>query len=159
MKQSDIGGKHVYQPEWADPADVQRWLRRELFVGETLNSPCGESTVGDVRADIDDSLDPDVTADLNHPLDTFEEQSFDTVYSDPPYEMFHSWDDEFWPQKLWVIARERLILQGPRRRVIIPKASKSWYVVEPTVWTPSWKVHLFQVFDRPDRPLTDFADG
>lgn len=150
-------GSTVYRPTWADPMDIQRWLERELFVGETLNFPCGSSTVGDVRADVDEDLGPDVVADLWEALEVFGEQSFDTVYCDPPYKFFGSYEGGYFPRDLWKIARKRLILQTPRCRVTLKQARKSWYVLEPKPGSPQTNVWLFQVFDRADESLEAFT--
>lgn len=146
-------GSHKWKPEWADPVDVQRWLERELFVGETLNFPCGQSQVGDVRADIDPDNDPDVIADLLEPLEAFSTREFDTVYCDPPFSLYGYRDGVFWPKELYQIADKRLILQTPKNRVVLSGAEKQWRICEPKPGSPSTGVMLFQVFDRPDSSL------
>lgn len=145
-------GSKKYRPGWADPVDVQRWIETELCIGETLSFPCGQSDIGDVDADIDSSLNPDVVADLKSPLQSFDEQSFDTVYCDPPYS-FYSEPHKDWLFPLFRIARERLILQTPRQRVQIPRSEKEWYIAEPKPGSPQTNVWLFQVFSRPDSKL------
>jgi len=148
-------GSTTYRPGWNDPQDVQRWIADELCKGETLVFPSGRTTIGDVRADVDADLDPDVVADLHKPLETFDEQSFDTVYCDPPYS-FYSEPHEDWLFPLWKVARERLVLQTPRQRVQVPRSEKSWRVAEPNAGSPQTNVWLFQVFDRVDASLGDY---
>jgi len=150
-------GSEKYRAGWSDPTDVQRWVYDELCKGETLIFPKGQAVVGDVTADVDGELEPDVIADLHNPLDTFDEQSFDTVYCDPPYS-FYSDPHEDWLFPLWRVARERLVLQTPRQRVQIPRSEKEWYVAEPKPGSPQTNVWLFQVFDRVDSELSDY-DG
>lgn len=145
----------MYRAEWGDPVDVQRWLDQKLFRGETLVFPSGQVGVGDVTADIDQSVNPDVMADLHNPLDYFEEQSFDTVYCDPPYS-FYSEPHEEWLRPLWRIPRESLILQTPRQRVELPRSEKEWHVAEPNPGSPQTNVWLFQVFNRFDARLHDY---
>lgn len=148
-------GSQKWRPGWADPQDVQNWLSRELFVGRVLNIPCGESRVGDVRADIDPDREPDVLVDVyNLP---FEPQTFDTVYFDPPFD--YLWSDGWWQmfKSMWALARQRLVVKTPRRRVQTPRgATKDWRIVEPEPGSPQMQVWLFQVFDRVDADLTDF---
>lgn len=148
-------GSNKYRAGWSDPTDVQRWINDELCKGETLVFPSGKSTIGDVTADVDAELNPDVIADLKAPLETFEEQSFDTVYCDPPYS-FYSDPHEEWLRPLWKIARERLILQTPRQRITLPRSKKDWHVVEPKLGSPQTNVWLFQVFDRVESKLTEW---
>ena len=148
-------GSKKYRAGWGDPVDVQRWLEKELFKGETLVFPKGQATVGDFSADVDESLNPDRVADLHNPLAHFEEQSFDTVYCDPPYS-FYSEPHDGWLRPLWKVARERLILQTPRTRVQLPRSNKDWFVVEPNAGSPQTNVWLFQVFDRCDSSLVDY---
>jgi len=151
-------GSEMYRPGWSDPVDVQRWVDDELCIGKTLTFPSGRAMVGNTTADIDASLEPDVIADLNNPLNYFSEQSFDTVYCDPPYSFYNEPHEE-WLRPLWRIARERLILQTPRQRVDIPRSEKSWYIAEPNGGSPQTNVWLFQVFDRVDAKLGDFNEA
>jgi len=148
-------GKETYRPGWNDPTDVQRWIDTELCKGETLVFPSGRTVIGDVTADVDASLEPDVVADLHKPLETFEEQSFDTVYCDPPYS-FYSEPHEVWLFPLWRIAKKRLILQTPRQRVQVPHSKKEWFVAEPKPGSPQTNVWLFQVFDRVETRLESY---
>jgi len=148
-------GSETYRPGWSDPVDVQRWLEQELFSGRTLVFPSGRVTIGDITADIDDTLEPDVIADLHKPLEYFDEQSFDTVYCDPPYS-FYNVPHKDWLRPLWEIARERLILQTPRQRVDIPRSKKEWRIAEPNEGSPQTNVWLFQIFDRVDAQLGDY---
>lgn len=150
-------GSEKYRPGWSDPVDVQRWIHDELCKGETLVFPSGRSTIGGVQADVDPDLDPDIVADLHNPLEVFDEQSFDTVYCDPPYS-FYSEPHTDWLRPLWRVARERLILQTPRQRVGIPHSKKDWFVVEPKPGSPQTNVWLFQVFDRVDGQLSEWSE-
>jgi hypothetical protein len=148
-------GSETYRPGWSDPVDVQRWISDELCTGRTLVFPSGRSSIGDVHADVDETLEPDIVADLHEPLSTFEEQSFDTVYCDPPYS-FYAEPHDSWLRPLWRVARERLILQTPRQRVELPRSRTEWYVAEPNAGSPQTNVWLFQVFDRVDRKLGEW---
>lgn len=146
-------GSKKFRPGWADPPDVQRWLDRELFVGETLNFPCGASQIGDVRADVDSEMSPDVVADLyNIP---FQEGEFDTVYCDPPFSEY-GFRDGYWVPDVWALADKRLILQTPPGRIQIPRCEKQWWICEPNPGSGQTGIQLFQVFDRPGITLEDY---
>jgi hypothetical protein len=151
-------GSHKWQPGWGDPKDVQRWIDRELAKGETLlNLPCGESTIGTVRADVDSERDPDMLVDMYHL--PFEKRSFDTVYFDPPFEFMWSegWQDLL--EEVWSLATDRLIIKTPRRRMSpLPGADKSWRVAEPKAGSPQFQVWLFQIYDRTS-DITRFTNG
>lgn len=60
-------------------------LIKSKIVGKSLNVCCGESKIGDVRVDIDPAMKPDIVADMNEL--PFEENSFDTVISDPVWKL------------------------------------------------------------------------
>jgi len=139
---------------WSDNPDMKQWLRDEVLTGRVLNFPSGTSDLGDVQADRDPSTNPDVVADLyNHP---FDEQSFDTVYCDPPYSFYGGEQFKF-VNPLWDIARERLVFQTNRVRIHLKHSKKRWFVNEAAKCGKA--VVLFQVFDRPDRALTDYSGG
>jgi len=132
-----------YQAKWSwDPkteAIVSSWC-----IGKTLNFPCGKSRIGHTRADIDETVRPDVVADLRKPLDYFAPQSFDTVLCDPPFSMYSRFR---WIWDLAEIPRRRLILSTPLVNVNLN--SKCW---RKQFWitTVPEKIMLrvWQIFDR-----------
>lgn len=140
-----------YRAEWADATDTARWLRDELFIGETLAFPGGTFPYADVTADLDPALEPDIVADLKQP--PFARRSFDTVYVDPPFGL---WGSGGWIHDLWRAARERLICQTGLQKVTIPNHRPTFYVSRPA--GPGLSIKLFQVFDRRDRRLEEFTD-
>lgn len=142
------------EADWTDSADLRQWLRDEVFVGRTLNFPCGNSPLGDVRADVDPAVEPDVVADLYEP--PFEERSFDTVYCDPPYG-FYGGDQFKFVNPLWDIASKRLIFQSNPVRIHLKNSKKRWFVNEARKSGKS--VLLFQVFDQPNFTLNEFDGG
>lgn len=79
-----LQSSHVYDAVWRQPEDVDRWLR-ENSIGAVLNSPCGQSPLGDVRVDADPTHEPDVVADMRSL--PFGDATFDTVLFDPPWKM------------------------------------------------------------------------
>lgn len=149
-------GSHKWHPGWADRPDIQRWIRRELAVGELLNFPCGESTIGDVRVDRDPDRDPDIVADIYNP--PFPPRSFDTVYFDPPFDFMWKTGWQGLVEGVWKLADDRLICKTPRRRIPRLKGSeKEWFVAEPKAGSPEFQVWLFQVFYRTEQQLTRYA--
>ena len=150
MSQQTIGNTEFYKPNWADSNDVQRWLRREIFVGEVLNFPCGGSALGDVRADIDPSVNPDVIANIDDP--PFGDDAFDTVYCDPPYS-YHAYDRNQFVLNLWDCAREKLVLQTGTQRYHLPNATREIYLAERG---GTMVYQVFQVFTRECADLNDW---
>ena len=149
-KQQSFGNTQIFKPNWADSNDISRWLRREIFIGETLNLPCGGSPLGDVRVDIDPSVNPDIVADIeNIP---FEERSFDTVYCDPPYS-YLAYDKNQFVLDLWDCAKERLILQSGTQRYHLPNAEREIYLAERG---GTMVYQVFQVFTRQNERLCDY---
>lgn len=141
-----------YRAEWADASDTAKWLRDELFVGETLVFPSGSFPYGDVHADLDDSLEPDIIADLRDP--PFGRDSFDTIYVDPPFGL---WGSGGWLQDLWRASSERLICQTGLQKVTIPDHNPTFYVPRPV--GPGISLKIFQVFDRKDHRLEEFSNS
>lgn len=85
---SQVSKKLQLKESWIWEDEVSS-LVKTLISGKTLNVPCGTSLIGDVRADIDSTHNPDVICDLEDL--PFESNSFDTVVSDPPWKIgyFH----------------------------------------------------------------------
>ena len=150
---SDLGYQ-TFESEWIDHPDIKDLVRSKLR-GEVLNLPCGLSDIGDVRADIDPSVSPDVLADLKDP--PFEKQSFDTVYCDPPYSMFAPGQRMSWARRLYSIARERLIVQGMNTALHVgAPAEKELYCLKPKPGSSKRGIRVLQIFTRPDSRLSDF---
>lgn len=149
-------GYESFESRWLDHPDMKKKVR-ELCEGKTLNFPCGQNDIGDVRADIDESHNPDVIADLENSLKTFDEQSFDTVYCDPPYSMFDFGESTAWVQDLYKIARKRLIIQGVNK-ALYPggPASEELYCLKPKPGSTKHWIRVLHVFTRPDTNLADY---
>lgn len=149
--QTTIGNTKFFRPEWIDSQDTTRFIERNLLVGDVLNFPCGQSILGDIRADIDPSVNPDVIGDIEDP--PFSNAAFDTVYCDPPYSM-HAFDRNQWALRLWDVADTRLILQTTTQSYRMPNATRRVFIADPQRASP---FQIFQVFDRRDRDLGDFG--
>lgn len=133
----------AYRVNWSWDRHTEKWLRT-MCIGKTLNFPCGKSYLGDVRADLDESVNPDVMADLLKPFDSFKRGEFDTVICDPPFEMFVK---RKWIPPISDLARKRLILSTPNYRIMLKKAiwEKQYYITEQS---STFFIRHWQVFDR-----------
>jgi len=149
-KQRTIGNTEFYKPNWSDSDDVAKWLEREIFTGEVLNFPSGESHVGDIRADIDPSVKPDVVASIDDP--PFPDDAFDTVYCDPPYS-YHAYDKNQFVLELWDCAKEKLVLQTGTQRYRLPNSTREVFLAERK---GTMVYQVFQVFTRSDTRLSDW---
>lgn len=121
-----------------------------MFVGEVLNFPCGESILGDVRVDIDPSVNPDIIADLDSI--PFGDGSYDTVYCDPPYS-YHAYDKSRFALELWDVADKCLILQTKNQKYRFPGAERTVYLAESHT---GMAYQIFQVFTPANTSLGQF---
>lgn len=152
----DYHGSRMYRPEWETPHDIRNFLSSNLFEGRVLNVCSGPSPLGDVRVDVDERHDPDVVADI-HNL-PFEDNAFETVYVDPPFSLY-AYPDGYWPREVWRVAKDKLILESPGKRVTLPRTNKSWFLAEPNPGASLMAVKLFQVFERAGQPLDTWGNG
>jgi len=83
-----LGGKNnkncQLQEAWVWPAKVTELLR-PMIRGRSINVCCGLSKLGDVRVDLYPKQSTAQKADMNEL--PFEDDSFDTVISDPPWKI------------------------------------------------------------------------
>lgn len=145
----------LFKPEWFMGKNIEREVKK-LCIGRTLNFPCGKSRLGNVNADIDPSVRPDIIADLLDPGVTFNNFEFDTVFCDPPFPFYTSnkigWK---WIYKVASLAMRRVIFKTPKINIKLRRSlwKKSYYIVEDNRITFSF----LQVFDRLVRPLCSAA--
>lgn len=76
--------KHRFEDCWLWPDSVTRYVK-ENMEGRTLNVPCGKSQLGDVRADAEPKDDEVEKVDMREL--PYDDASFDTVISDPPWKI------------------------------------------------------------------------
>ncbi len=74
--------KYKFRKAWSWPGDVEAKIK-DLLEGYSLHVCCGESSIGDVRIDIEKSSDIKASM-FNLPI---RPESFDTVLCDPPWEL------------------------------------------------------------------------
>jgi len=147
-------GYNTFESEWVDHADI-RDLVREKAVGEVLNLPCGQSPIGDMKADVEPSVNPDVVCDMKDP--PFEPQSFDTVYCDPPYDVFTPGNRMSWFGDLYDLARDRLIIQGPNTAIHVGgPTEEELYCLKPKPGSSKRGIRVLQIIKRPDNTLTAY---
>lgn len=140
--------KQLYQPNWSWSKDFDLMISK-WCIGRTLNFPCGMSNIGDVRADLDKTVKPDVIADLYKSKEYFKKREFDTVLCDPPYSFYSK---RKWIAQLSDIAAKRLIFSTPTINIILPKRiwKKTYYIIENN---SPWFIRVIQVFDRLNKEL------
>lgn len=139
--------QRLYEAGWSWNQNTERVIRR-LCIGETLNFPCGMSNIGNVRADLDPKVKPDIIADLRRPLDHFKPHQFDTVLCDAPF--------SFYGRMAWImpiadLCRRRLILCTPPVDVKLSRKywRKRYFITE----QGSMMLRIWQVFDKNELPL------
>ncbi len=144
------GTSHLYtvkQVLW--PESVTEVLRG-LLIPRSLHVCCGHSPLGDVRADFDPLVNPDYVVDAaNLP---FEDDSFESVLCDPPYNGKMQWNHDLLCE-LSRVASKRIIFQ----HWFIPADPegrwKKWHKFELSaayIWQPRTyfgRVQVISVFD------------
>lgn len=132
----------MYLAKWSWNQHTEKVIR-SLCIGETLNFPCGASRIGNVRADIDPKVSPDIIADLRRPFEHFKKAQFDTVLCDPPFSFFGRLA---WIMPLADLCRRRLILCTPLVDVKLSRKywRKSYFITE----EGRIMLRVWQVFDK-----------
>ena len=114
-----------YQVNWSWNKQTDVWLRTKVK-GFTLNICCGKSKVGNVKADIDKSVKPDIVCDVKHL--PFRLLCFDTIVCDPPFSMYNRFK---WMKHFNKYARKRVIMSSPLLKLLLSKAwLRSYYITE-----------------------------
>lgn len=121
-----------------------------LLIPRSLHVCCGKSLLGDVRFDSDESNRPDVIGDAA--TLPFEDESFESVLCDPPYNGKFQWNHDLL-KELSRVARRRIIFQ----HWFIPADPmgqwKKWHKFKMTecyVWQPRTyfgRAQIISVFD------------
>jgi len=148
------GTKHAYRVTgllW--PEDVSS-LIASILIPSSLHVCCGQSSLGDVRLDIDPNNKPDVVGDAS--ALPFPDASFASVLCDPPYNGDYGWNHKLLGE-LSRVASERIIFQ----HWFIPSNPdglwKKWHkftLTECYVWQPKTyfgRAQVISVFDATDK--------
>jgi hypothetical protein len=141
-----MAGKKLYRANWSWDSNTEKILRQEL-IGYSLNFPCGMSRLGNVRADLDPSVKPDVVADLLKPFEHFKRGQFETVLCDPDFAMYYRFG---WISHLADLCTKRLIMCTPPIAVrLSPKYwRKSYFITEQSAGHGGMFIRIWQVFDK-----------
>ena len=145
----------TYKAKWRDQPQTTRWLRRMARGDSSLAFPQGQQSFGDLGADVDRSVSPDLLADIERP--PFKPRSFDTVYCDPPYSMCAYDKIHSWLPSVWEITDKRLIVTMPAIDYNLNDAEYELYYEHNG--TATCHLPLFHVWDRKSRKLSDFGGG
>lgn len=79
-----IRTKHIFKESWKQPQEVTDLVKKYLE-SPVLNICCGKADIGDLRADVTLSVEPDMICDVfNMP---FKHGSFASLYCDPPWNL------------------------------------------------------------------------
>jgi len=68
--------------------EVEDFVKKRIK-GYSLNVPCGRSSLGDVRLDIDSNLSMREAYDMFKQKLPYQSNTFDTIISDPPWKVGH----------------------------------------------------------------------
>jgi hypothetical protein len=144
------GTKHLYTVKkvlW--PEEVADVLQ-PLLIPHSLHVCSGHSPLGDVRADFDPTVNPDVVCDAaNLP---FDDESFSTVLCDPPYNGKMQWNHDLLCE-LSRVASRRIIFQHWFIPADCEGRWKKWHkfkLSEVYIWQPRTyfgRVQVISVFD------------
>ena len=144
-------GSTFFKAEWFWGKETDLWLKK-LCIGRTLNFPCGMSQIGDVRADKDKSVKPDIIADIRAFEFTFKHGEFDTVICDPPFSFWAFNKVYSWLPNFALLAQKRLVFRCPLVCLRIPqKGWKREYYI--TVKNGTVTLGMFHIFTNPNRQL------
>lgn len=146
------GNSHLYTVKkvlW--PENVEKYIET-LLIGKSLHVCCGYSLLGDVRLDLDVNTSPDVICDAAKIC--FEDNSFDTVFCDSPYNSKFQWNHDLLSE-LPRIASKRIIFQHwfliSNKNGLYKKAQEKFSLSELYVWqgqTYFGRAQIISVFDR-----------
>lgn len=132
------------------PPDVEKFIEDELLIGRSLHVCCGKSRIGDVLYDL---YEPDVDVRGDAARLPFSTDSFDTVFSDPPYNGKFQWNHDMLSE-LGRVARNRFIFQhwfSPVDKLGFFKKDHSFRLVALYNWMPKTyfgRMQIISVFDR-----------
>lgn len=147
------GTSHLYTVKkvlW--PASIESFLP-SLFVGRTLHVCCGLSQLGDVRLDLDPNVNPDILCDAADMRPFVEDNGFETVLCDPPYNGKFQWNHDLLSE-LARVASRRIVFQHwyipANKNGRYKKAQEKFHLSETYVWqgqTYFGRAQIISVFD------------
>lgn len=146
------GNSHLYTVTkvlWSDSIED---VLDSLLVGNSLHVCCGLSKLGNVRLDMNPEVNPDVIADAAKL--PFDDNSFDTILCDPPYNGKFQWNHDMLAE-LSRVASKRIIFQHwfiPANKFgQYKKAQEKFNMTQVYVWqgqTYFGRAQIISVFDN-----------
>ena len=124
----------VFHANYMHTDYFEYWLDNFTKDGRTLNVCCGYSEVGEIRLDI--SEDSTRTQHGNaFDLSMFEDQEFDYVYCDPPFNWYTSpiilkQFRNKWQFELFRLARKALVTRRPKVNINLPSELHHYTILE-----------------------------
>ena len=147
------GNSHLYKVTKVLWPDAVESVIASLLIPRSLHVCCGLSQLGDVRLDINPDVNPDTLHDAV-PL-PFDDQSFETVFCDPPYNSKFQWNHDLLCE-LSRVAKRRIIFQHwflPVNAHGQWKKLHSFELRDVYVWQPKTyfgRVQVISVLDKVD---------
>jgi len=123
----------VYHPTHAHTDYMDYWLRNFMKDGSVLHLCCGTSNIGDVRVDLDPTMNTTMVGDLFKVIWEFREESFDYVYIDPPFDFYnpmkvaHPFE---WQFRAFQLCKKALLTRRPRMSINMASRWHEWKVFE-----------------------------
>lgn len=144
------GTSHLYTVKKVLWPDAIETFLETLLVGKSLHACSGKSMLGNIRLDLNEQ-DVDIKADaVNMPI---QDNEYDTVLCDPPYNGKFQWNHDLL-QELARVASKRIIFQHwfipatPDGRY--KKAQEKFALSEVYIWQPKTyfgRAQVISVFD------------
>tara|TARA_Y100000310_G_C20114417_1_gene548622 strand:+ start:85 stop:528 length:444 start_codon:yes stop_codon:yes gene_type:complete len=106
---SKVTKQRSYRKTWRFNLDEEDFIRKSI-IGKSVNICCGQSTLGDIRVDIDASHNPDLVCDyFKLP---YKQCEFETVIFDPPFQDYWKHGLKHAVNNIGKIASQKFILKG-----------------------------------------------
>lgn len=143
------GTSHIYKVNkllW--PESVEEFLKTQIK-NPSLHVCCGKSTLGDIKLDLYE--DVDVRGDANRL--PFDENSFNTVLIDPPYNGKFQWNHDMLSE-MCRVAKDRFIFQhwfSPVNKNGYFKKNWKYILTGLYAWMPKTyfgRMQIISIFDR-----------
>ena len=88
MKKKGFARQLEFRPAFIWESEIEDFVK-ERIKGYSLNVPCGNSKLGDVRLDLDPNLSMRGAYDFFKDELNYPDNTFDTIISDPPWKVGH----------------------------------------------------------------------
>jgi hypothetical protein len=109
----------VIPATWIHQDYLEEWLLERVGTESCLNVCCGKSSVGTTRLDVNQDTSRTEPGDLFN-LD-YEDDSFDWVYCDPPFNFYVTGDNRYrWQLELFRICKKGMITRRPKTSLRLP---------------------------------------